>query len=166
MKNILLAAVLAITASCAMQPAIAGETSLPVKLDLSTVPAFGVNLPLPEVVNQPSYHFRDQVEPPAPGSVWSASYLYRLTGEPGDRAAAGAQNRLKTFTNVLGRGWSLDLDAFAGLTLQRAAPVTAFLVGTRKKLANEVEGYLGGGFAVTQGQPSSLVVGAGITVRF
>jgi len=106
------------------------------------------------------------VDTPPAGAVWSASYLYRVTGPNEDRAAAGAQNRLKTFTNVFGRGWSADLDAFAGMTLRRKVPVAAFLVGLRKPIADQATFYFGTGPIVSQSTPTGWAFGAGIDLRF
>ena len=102
---------------------------------------------------------------PPPGSVWSAAWLYRATGSPDDRMSIGATNRLKTFTRVLNR-WSVDFDAYAGVTFIAKAPVAALLLGARRSIADQVDLYLGAGVVVSQGNPTALAGSVGVTVRF
>lgn len=68
--------------------------------------------------------------------------------------------------NVLGRGFSLDVDAFAGATFKTKTPLAGFMVGRRFALATEVTALVAVGAAVAQSQPVSLVVGAGVSWRF
>lgn len=97
---------------------------------------------------------------------WSIAYNYRVTGSLDDRASAGALTKITSLTNVFGKGWSLDLDAYAGFTLRKAAPVAAFMVGTRRQVADQASIYFGVGPIVSQGQPTAFSASFGINLRF
>lgn len=77
-----------------------------------------------------------------------------------------ATTKVRDLTNVFGLGFNLDVDAFAGVSWTTKTPMTGFMAGKRFDLASEVEGYLGAGFSIAQGQSFSPVVGAGVSWKF
>lgn len=69
--------------------------------------------------------------------------------------------------NLFGKGFSLDVDLFAGANFDRKAkPITGILVGKRSPLADEVTGYFGAGLAFQDSARPSPCIGAGFTWRF
>lgn len=81
-------------------------------------------------------------------------------------AATVATTQIGTVNNVLGKGFSLDVDAFAGMTWRTNVPVTGILVGRRFALADEVQSYFGIGGRIAQGQNFAPVAAAGASWRF
>ena len=67
-------------------------------------------------------------------------------------------------TNVLGKGFNLDVDLFAGSTLRTKSTLTGTLIGKRFPLANEASGYIGAGLTFTP--KWNFAVGAGVSWRF
>lgn len=110
-------------------------------------------------------HFQD----PPPTRTWTAAYMYRVTGEPEDRASAGVLTQITPLTNVLGK-YTLSLDGYGGFTLRNAAPVLATVIGATFKAADQVTISLHGGIQYTVGEvftlPNGIVVGIGIGVKF
>lgn len=77
-----------------------------------------------------------------------------------------ANEKAHELTNVLGLGFNLDVDVFAGVTWKSKTPLGGGLLGKRVRLADQAQGYAGIGVSIAQGQSWSPVVCAGVTVKF
>ncbi len=93
----------------------------------------------------------------------SATYVYDLRYK---EASVVTTAQVGKITNVFGKRFDLDVDAFAGLTLITKKPVSGFLIGKRIALADNAEGYFGGGLNLPAGKNPSVVFGAGVGWKF
>ncbi len=93
---------------------------------------------------------------------WSMELYY---GTQAKQTAIVASTKVTTFTNVLGKGYTLDLDGFVG-AYQSGSPVAGFSLGKRFPLADRVQGYLGLAFSVVQGKPNDFGPAFGVSVKF
>lgn len=93
---------------------------------------------------------------------WATQLYYGIGTK---QTAIVASTKLTSFTNVLGKGWTLDLDAFAG-SFSSGAPVAGVLIGKRIPLADQVNGYVGIAFSAVQGRPTDFGPCVGISVKF
>lgn len=93
----------------------------------------------------------------------SATYAYDLRYK---EASIVTTAQIGKITNVLGKQFDLDVDAFAGLTLITKKPVSGFLIGKRIALADNVQGYFGGGLNLPADKNPSVVFGAGVSWKF
>jgi len=99
---------------------------------------------------------------PAQATDWSTQLYYGVNSK---QTALVASTKLATFTNVLGKGWTLDLDAFAG-SFQSGNPVAGVILGKRVPLADQAQGYFGLAFSAVQGRPVDFGPAIGISVKF
>ena len=95
-------------------------------------------------------------------NTWSTSLYYDLNDKSW---AAVVTKPITTFKNVLGKGHSLDLDAFAGATFN-GGPVAGFSLGKRFPLADTATGYVGFGAKVESNRPVSFGPVAGVSIKF
>ncbi len=100
---------------------------------------------------------------PAVCSGQSLTYAYDFGLKEAAPVVTSPVGRL---TNVFGKGFSLDVDGFAGVTLKSKTPLAGFLVGRRFPLANEAQAYVGAGLSIAQGRSFSPVAGLGLTWKF
>jgi len=80
--------------------------------------------------------------------------------------AAVATTPVGTLGNVLGKGISLDVDMFGGVTFKSKTPIAGFMLGKRFPLADQAGGYIGAGLSLSAGKNPSPVIGAGVSWWF
>ena len=93
---------------------------------------------------------------------WASNLFYDFQAR---QTAIVATRRLTTFNDILGKGFSLDLDAFAGI-YQDGITVGGFSVGKRIPLAQNLGGYAGFGVSTSDGRPVSLGLVLGCSIKF
>lgn len=90
-------------------------------------------------------------------------YVYDLKYR---EAALVTSTKIGTVKNVLGKGFELDVDGFAGLTLVTKRPVSGILLDKRFSLADNVTGHVGLGLSLGADRNPSLAFGFGVGWRF
>lgn len=93
---------------------------------------------------------------------WASNLFYDFQAR---QTAIVATRRLTTFEDVLGKGFSVDLDAFAGM-YQDGKPVGGLSLGKRFPLAKNLGGYAGFGVSTSDGKPVSVGFVLGASVKF
>lgn len=92
---------------------------------------------------------------------WSAALFYDAKSH---QTSAIALYKITTFSHILGKGFSLDLDGFAGTSISGQGAIAGLLVGKRFPLADQVQGYLGFGATIQNAQPVSGGIAFGISL--
>jgi len=94
----------------------------------------------------------------------STAWVYDLKY---NESSAVVLKQIGTLHNVIGKGFELDVQAFAGSNVSRKGrPVAGVLLTRGFDLAQEVSGLVGFGLNTQDGRQVSFVVAAGASWRF